>query len=483
MVDKNTGGKYPAPYAILDVLSKNADKTKEQHLEDEANQFVKLAQTPESAALIGIFQGMSEVKKHDFGKPKHTVKNVGVLGAGLMGAGIAEVSLNGGYRVFLKDKDAASVGRGEAMIMKGYNAKLKKKRMTNHKYCETTSRLIPLHDGSESWKKHFSKADMVIEAVFEDINVKHAVIQNMESIVSDDCIIATNTSAIPITQIAEGARLPERVIGMHYFSPVPKMPLLEIITHAKTSPEVAAAAMDVGTKQKKNAIFVKDVPGFYVNRCLAPFSAEASALISEGCNIESMDKAMMDFGMPVGPITLCDEVGIDVSAKVGTFMANADLGHRMDGGNMDVFDQMCAANMMGRKSGKGFYMYPQKPVKGAKKQLNPEMLKILQQSIPNANTVTVDKEEIQRRLIAKFINEAAYCLQDGIIRAPADGDIGAIMGIGFPPFLGGPFRMLDSTGTQNMVDTMFKFRDIHGERFEPCQLLKDYAASGKKFYN
>jgi enoyl-CoA hydratase/long-chain 3-hydroxyacyl-CoA dehydrogenase len=359
--------------------------------------------------------------------------------------------------VFLKDKDAASVGRGEAMIMKSYDAKLKKKRMTNHKYCDTSSRLVPLHDGSQSWTKHFSKADMVIEAVFEDINVKHAVIQNLESVVSDGCIIATNTSA--------------------------KMPLLEIITHDKTSPEVAAAAMEVGTKQKKNAIFVKDVPGFYVNRCLAPFSAEASALISEGCNIELMDKAMMDFGMPVGPITLCDEVGIDVSSKVGKFMAGADLGARMDGGNMDVFEQMCEADMMGRKSGKGFYLYPAKAAKGAKKQINPEMLKILQQTIPNANSVNVDKEEIQRRLIAKFINEAAYCLQDGIIRAPADGDIGAVMGIGFPPFLGGPFRMLDSTGTQNMVDTMYKFRDLHGDRFEPCQLLKDYAASGKKFFN
>lgn len=483
MVDKNTGGKYPAPYAILDLLSNSAGKSKEEHLENEANEFVKLASTPESAALIGIFQGMSEVKKHDYGKPKRSVKNIGVLGAGLMGSGIAEVSLNGGYRVYLKDKDAESVGRGQSAILKSFQTKLKKKRMTNHKFCETSSRLVPLHDNSSSWKKHFSNADMVIEAVFEDIKVKHQVIQNMESIVSDDCVIATNTSAIPITRIAEGARLPERVIGMHYFSPVPKMPLLEIITHDKTAAEVAASAMEVGTKQKKNAIFVKDVPGFYVNRCLAPFSAEAGALISEGCNIELMDKAMTKFGMPVGPITLCDEVGIDVSAKVGRFMTDADLGHRMDGGNLEVFEKMCEANMMGRKSGKGFYMYPKDAKKGAKKQINPEMLKILKESVSNANSVNMDENEIQRRLIAKFINEAAYCLQDGIIRAPADGDIGAVMGIGFPPFLGGPFRMLDSTGTQNMVDTMYKFRDAHGERFEPCQLLKDYASSGKKFYN
>jgi enoyl-CoA hydratase / long-chain 3-hydroxyacyl-CoA dehydrogenase len=489
MIDKNTNGKYPSPYAILDVISSNYGKPKMQALEKEATEFAKLAATPESASLIGIFLGMSAVKKHDFGEPKSPVKTVAVLGAGLMGAGIAEVSADiGKYRVLLKDKDAKGVGRGEAMIDGNLRSKLKKKKMTNHEYCLTNSRIIPLHDEVSSWKKHFQSADIVIEAVFEDLKVKHNVIQAMEEIVSKDCVIATNTSAIPITMIAKGAKNPERVIGMHYFSPVPMMPLLEIITHPDTAPHVVATAMEVGSKQGKTPILVKDVPGFYVNRCLAPYMVEVTALAKEGVKLELLDHSMKEFGMPVGPITLCDEVGIDVSNHVGKFMSTADLGDRMLGGDQTLIATMVEKGWLGRKSGKGFYLYPPQEGKGkkksasGKKQLNPEMLTAMKVFIPNANSVELPMEEIQQRLISRFINEAAYCLQDGIIRNPVDGDIGAVFGIGFPPFLGGPFRLLDSTGTQKLVDKMLTFRDRFGPQFEPCQLLKDYAASGKKFH-
>lgn len=304
-VDENTAGHYPAPYGILDVLKSTYGKSRSVALEAEANKFAELAATKESESLIGIFQGMSAVKKHSFPAPKKSVEKIAVLGAGLMGAGIAQVSIDSGkYQVLLKDKDAAGVSRGEKVINDEMKTKLKKKRFTNYQYCSTMSRLTPLHDDSSSWKQHFASADLVIEAVFEDINVKHRVLKEMESILPPHAIFASNTSAIPLAKIAEGASRPERVIGMHYFSPVPKMPLLEIIPHAGTAPEVCAAAMEVGARQGKTPVFVKDVPGFFVNRCLTPFIIEISALLLEGVDIEFIDKSVKEFGMPVGPVTL-----------------------------------------------------------------------------------------------------------------------------------------------------------------------------------
>jgi len=486
-VDKSTGGHYPSPYKIIEVLKNNMGKSRMTHLEDEATKFAELAATPVSEALIGLFHGTTAVKKHDFGKPSQPVKKVAVLGAGLMGAGIAQVSVDSGkYTVLLKDKDERGVSRGEKIITDDLQQKVKRKRMTNFKFCETTSRLIPLHDDVESWKRHFASADLVIEAVFEEIGVKHRVLQEMEAVLPDHAIFASNTSAIPIGKIAEGAKRPERVVGMHYFSPVPKMPLLEIIAHAGTAPEVMAAAMDVGSRQGKTPIFVKDVPGFFVNRCLSPFQVEVSALVMEGVDLIKIDNAMKSFGMPVGPITLSDEVGIDISNHVGSFMSKADLGVRMEGGFPGLMSGLVEKGFLGKKTGKGFYLYPANAKKGATKQLNPEMLAMLKDARLEAGfgdkASDLSVEDIQFRIISRFVNEAAFCLQDNIIRSPVDGDIGAVFGIGFPPFMGGPFRMLDHTGTQQFVDRMLKFRDEKGPQFEPADILKDYAKAGKKWH-
>ena len=242
-----------------------------------------------------------------------------------------------------------------------------------------------------------------------------------------------------------------------------------------------AAAMEVGSRQGKTCIIVKDVAGFFVNRSLAPFMSEVTACVTDGVGLEQLDKAMKSFGMPVGPITLADEVGIDVSTHVGKFMqTKSDLGDRLAGGNPHLMSKMVEQGFLGRKSGKGFYLYPKDAKKGAPKVINPEVASVLKEIVKEDKKVSI--EDIQMRIISRFVNEAAYCVQDGIIRNPTDGDIGSVFGIGFPPFIGGPFRMVDHMGAQKFVDMMLRYRDAMGPQFEPCQLLKDHAAQNKKFH-
>lgn len=303
----------------------------------------------------------------------------------------------------------------------------------------------------------------------------------MEEVTPAHCIFASNTSAIPIAKLAAGSKRPENFVGMHYFSPVDKMPLLEIITHAGTSKEAASTAFEIGLKQGKTPIIVKDVPGFFVNRCLGPYSDEGMAILQGGSDPETINNAMLDYGFPVGPISLVDEVGIEVGAALLKNLKE-DLGVRVSASDSAMLDEAVAAGMLGRKTGKGMFTYP--PGKKAKKVVNEEMIALIQkyQAMRPAET-DIGVEDIQLRMIGRFVNEAAYCLQDDIIASPTVGDIGAIFGIGFPPFRGGPFRMVDSFGAQNLVDTLMGYAEVHGDHFLPAPILVDYAKSGKKFYN
>lgn len=281
-VQKNTNGKYPAPFAIMECVKNGMEHPKGmKKYEFERDQFVTLAQTSESAALIGIFDGMTKMKKHNFQTDNVTpVKKVAVMGAGLMGAGIAQVTTDkGGYEVLLKDRNDAATARGETYINDNWQKKVKRRHMTQYQFNKNASNLTLLTDDSPSWKQHFASTDMVIEAVFEDLALKRKIVETVESVTPDHCVFATNTSAIPIADIADGAGRPEKIIGMHYFSPVPSMPLLEIIPHEGTDEATKATAFEVGTKQGKTCVVVKDVPGFYVNRCLGPFLVEVGILL------------------------------------------------------------------------------------------------------------------------------------------------------------------------------------------------------------
>ncbi|KAL3757772.1 hypothetical protein ACHAWU_000413 [Discostella pseudostelligera] len=481
MVDKNTDGNYPAPYAIIDCVKyglahpNGLDKYKH-----ERERFAKLAATKESEALIGIFDGMNQMKKHSSSAEPIPVKRVAVMGAGLMGAGIAQVTAEKGYEVLLKDRDDASLGRGLSLMNENWQKKVTRQSMTKYQYNLNTARVTPLSDQTESWKRHFGGADLVIEAVFENLELKRNIIQLVESVTPDHCVFATNTSAIPIADIAapgEQVKRPENIVGMHYFSPVPSMPLLEIIPHAGTSEEALATAFAVGNKQGKTCVVVKDVPGFYVNRCLGPVLVETCALVKEGVPLEKLDKAMKKFGMPVGPITLIDEVGVDVASKVASFLSKADLGVRMNGGDISLMSNMVEKGWLGKKSKKGFFTYTGKKDKA----IGSEMVSYLKEFTGGAVS-NMSEEDIQNRIASRLVNEAAKCLEDGIIENPVDGDIGLVFGIGFAPFKGGPFRYMDSVGVTAFVDRMNGFANNLGEQFEPCQLLKDYAASGKKFH-
>lgn len=311
------------------------------------------------------------------------------------------------------------------------------------------------------------------------MKLKQNILKDVENNAKPNTIFASNTSALPLRFIAEKAKNPELVIGMHYFSPVPKMPLLEIVKTDKTADWVIATCYDVGVRQGKTVIVVKDGPGFYTTRILAPLMNEAQLLLDEGGDILQIDKEMNLFGFPVGPITLADEVGIDVGAHImsGELMEEL-LSSRPKFKVSKTLLEISKAGYKGRKNKKGFYKYDEKGKK-VSGQVDAEIYNYY-----GGNKRTkMDANDIHMRCAFAMVNEAALCLQEGIIESPLDGDIGAVFGLGFPPFRGGPFRYIDEIGAQKAVDILNDLTARFGERFEPAQILIDYAKSGKKFYN
>jgi 3-hydroxyacyl-CoA dehydrogenase/enoyl-CoA hydratase/3-hydroxybutyryl-CoA epimerase len=472
---KKTKGHYPAPLAALDAVRAGVEGGMEKGLAREAKNFGELVVSDVSRHLMQLFFAHTELKK-DPGvdeknvKPRE-VKKLGVLGGGLMGGGIAYVTIGAGVPTRVKDKDDAGVGRGFAYVRGLFDERVKRRSLTGLER-DATMRLLT--GGTDM--SGFGTVDMVIEAVFEDLALKQKILQDFEAVNSRG-IFASNTSTIPITKIASVSKHPETVLGMHYFSPVHKMPLLEIIVTAKTAPEVTATAVAVGKKQGKTVIVVKDGVGFYTSRILSPYMNEAAFLLVEGAAIEELDAALTDFGFPVGPITLLDEVGIDVAAKAGKIVHEA-FGARMAA--PAALERLIADGRMGRKNKKGFYVYAEE--EGKKKKGKKEVDTTVYALLPEKGCKKMDRKEMAERVALQMVNEAILCLGEGILRSPRDGDIGAIFGLGFPPFLGGPFRYADEVGTRTLFERMERLRQKHGERFAPAPLLAEYAKGNKKFY-
>lgn len=464
---RQTKGNYPAPEKIIEAVEFGFKNGKEKGLLNEAKLFGELGATKESRALVNLFFAMNDAKKNpgqDLVKP---VSKIGVIGAGLMGSGIADVSINkGNYSVLLKDRDLASAAKGEKSIWADLNKKSKKRIITEFERDKIASRVT----GTDSYEG-FSDVDIVIEAVFEDLNLKHNIIKETEANTRNQTIFATNTSSLPISDIAKGASRPENVIGMHYFSPVQKMPLLEIITTDKTADWVTATTYDVGLKQGKTVIVVNDGPGFYTTRILAPFMNEALLLLEEGATIKFLDSIMKDFGYPVGPMALLDEVGFDVGAHVGDTMK--PMFDSRGAKSSTKAQELVDAGYLGRKNKKGMYNYD-----GKKKVINTDVYKYF----GGDNRTNPDKETAQFRMALTMMNEAAYCLQENILTSAKDGDLGAILGLGFPPFTGGPFRFIDQLGVNEVVKKLSDFENQFGPRFKPADILVDYAKTNKRFY-
>ena len=466
--NEKTRGNYPATVAILEVIQHGLEKGFAQGQELEAKRFGELVMSSESKALRSIFFATTEMKKENGAEAEPAAVNkVGVLGGGLMGAGISHVSV-AKAKVPVRIKDVSNDGVLNAL---NYNYKLFEKQRKRRIISKAglQSKMLQLSGGIDFTS--FNHIDVVIEAVFEDLDLKQAMVADIEANAKPETIFATNTSSLPIHKIAEKAERPENIVGLHYFSPVEKMPLVEVIPHETTSEETISTVVALAKKQGKTPIVVKDRAGFYVNRILAPYMNEAAHILLANEPIEQLDGALLDFGFPVGPITLLDEVGGDIGAKIMPILVN-ELGERFKG--PDVFDTLLNDGLKGRKTGKGFYTY-----KGKKKEVDKSVYKLLNLT-PESK---LSDNDIALRCVLPMLNEAVRCLDDGIIRSPRDGDIGAIFGIGFPPFLGGPFRYMDQFGLKELVEKMNEFASKYGDRYAPCDGLLTRAGEGRNFYD
>lgn len=440
-------------------------------LEVEASHFAELVVSKESEALRSIFFATTEMKKETGaeGASPRKVKKAVILGGGLMGGGIASVTTTKA-KIPVRVKDISEKGLSNALA---YAYKLLDKGVKRrHMTPAARDNLMALMTTTTEYKG-VKDADIVVEAVFEDLALKHQMVKDIERECGEHTIFASNTSSLPISQIAEAATRPENVIGLHYFSPVEKMPLVEVIAHAKTSPETIATTVAFARKQGKTPIVVQDGAGFYVNRILALYMNEAAQLLLEGQSVEHLDKALVKFGFPVGPITLLDEVGIDVGAKISPILEK-ELGERFKA--PAAFDKLLGDDRKGRKNGKGFYQYGASSKKA--KAVDESVYGVLGIK-PGTNK---DAKAVAERCVVQMLNEAVRCLEDGIIASPRDGDIGAIFGIGFPPFLGGPFHYIDTLGAANLVRILEGYQSQLGSRFEPCERLKTMAQENAHFF-
>lgn len=469
------GPNYPAPVEAIKTIQKAANHGRDKALEVEAAGFAKLAKTSVAASLVGLFLNdqalKSKAKKYD--KQAADVKLAAVLGAGIMGGGIAYQSAVKGTPILMKDirEEGIQLGLDEASKLLG--KRVEKGRMKPDQMAKALNAIRPTMSYGD-----FKEVDIVVEAVVENPKVKHAVLAEVEGHVKDDAIIASNTSTISITYLAQALKRPENFCGMHFFNPVHMMPLVEVIRGEKSSEKAIATTVAYAKKMGKTPIVVNDCPGFLVNRVLFPYFGGFARLIGMGADFQRVDKLMEKFGWPMGPAYLMDVVGMDTGHHGRDVMAEG-YPDRMADKTRTAVDVMYDAGRLGQKTGKGFYAYEMDRKGKPKKQVDQQAYELLKEVVQEQREFT--DEEIVEIMMVPLCLETVRCLEDGIVESAADADMGLIYGIGFPPFRGGALRYIDTLGVAEFVAIADKYADF-GAMYHPTEKLREMAKNGQKFF-
>jgi len=460
---------YPAPFRAIEAIEIAVTQPLLQGLDAEARIVGELIPTETARNLIWLFKGQAALKGDApfLRATPRRVQRTAVIGAGIMGGGIAQLIADNGLPVRLKDLRYDAILTALKTAQGVWGAKLKRRRITRRELAQKMAFIAPTLD-----ETGLARVDVVLEAVVEDLNVKRAVLAQLEPRLSERVVFASNTSSLPISEIARGSRRPERVVGLHFFNPVHRMPLVEVISGRLSSPEAVATVRALAIALGKIPVVVKDGPGFLVNRILTFYLMEAMRLLVEGVRIEAMDGAMKSFGMPMGPFALMDQVGLDTAGHVGEVL-RAAFGRRI-GTEESPLRAMVESGRLGKKNGRGFYRYRS----GKATVPDPECYGLIGSPSPRE----IPPEMLQERLVLAMVNEAAICLEDGVAREPRDIDLAMVLGTGFPPFRGGLLRYADSVGIPIVTDRLSRMADAHGERFRAAEILQQMVREQRRFY-
>lgn len=476
MVQQQAGKNYPAPMTAVKAMQAHVTKKRDEALDDEAKHFAKVAKTPQATALVGLFLADQQLKKVNgkLAKGADKIKHAAVLGAGIMGGGIAYQSAYKGTPIVMKDiaSQALDLGMNEA-------SKLLAKRVSRGKMdAGTMGKVLSSIRPTLSYEDIDDDVEVVVEAVVENEKIKKSVLAETQQKLKDGVTLASNTSTISITRLAEALDKPEDFAGMHFFNPVHMMPLVEVIKGEKTSDTTVAKLVKYAQQMGKNPVVVNDCPGFLVNRCLFPYFGGFGMLVRDGADFQQIDKVMEKFGWPMGPAYLSDVVGIDTGVHAANVMADG-FPERMKYDFKDATTVMYENERYGQKNGLGFYKYEEDKKGKPKKVVDEKTYELLKPHM--ADIKEFDAQEIIDRLMIPLCTETVRCLEDNIVGSAAEADMAMIYGIGFPPFRGGPLRYIDSIGTKEFVALCEKYAD-QGPLYEAPQMLKDLAEKGESFH-